>query len=92
MSSEREKQKTKNKSKKKRYKNMLTIKNTKINHDSGYRLMTVNNESESFNTDVIVIKDSKNKEILRIDIDSDDTIRILADFKTKDKETFIIEK
>ena len=71
---------------------MLKIKNTKINHDSGYRLLTVNNEFESFNTDVVVIKDSQNKEILRIDIDSDDTIRILGDFKTRDRETFIIEK
>ena len=68
---------------------MLRIKNTKINHDSGYRLLTVDNEneSESFNTDVLYIKDSDGKEILRIDIDSDDIIRIFGDFKTINSET-----
>ena len=68
---------------------MLRIKNTKINHDSGYRLLTVDNEneSESFNTDVLYIKDSDGKEILRIDIDSDDIIRIFGDFKTENSET-----
>ena len=68
---------------------MLRIKNTKINHDSGYRLLTVDNENEpeSFNTDVLYIKDSDGKEILRIDIDSDDIIRIFGDFKTINSET-----
>ena len=66
---------------------MIKIKNTKINHDSGYRLLTVDNESESFNTDILYIKDSEGKEILRIDIDSDDTIRLFGDFKTMNSET-----
>ena len=73
---------------------MLRIKNTKINHDSGYRLLTVYNESESesFNTDVLYIKDSDGKEILRIDIDSDDIIRIFGDYKTVNSETIQLLK